>query len=44
VFVRNAFGTDYIPLAFPYPAFAPSGFVGELGAPRTAGASIGLRF
>jgi hypothetical protein len=23
VFVRNAFGTEYIPLAFPYPDFAP---------------------
>ena len=44
VFVRNAFDTAYIPLAFPYPNFAPSGFVGEMGAPRTAGVSVGLRF
>ena len=44
VFVRNAFATEYIPLAFPYPDFAPSGFVGEMGVPRTLGASVGLRF
>ena len=44
VFVRNAFDAAYIPFAFPYPGFAPSGFVGELGAPRSVGASIGLRF
>jgi iron complex outermembrane receptor protein len=44
VFVRNAFNTAYIPLAFPYPNFAPSGFVGEMGAPRTVGATLGLRF
>ena len=44
VFVRNAFDAAYIPFAFPYPGFAPSGFVGELGAPRTFGASIGVRF
>jgi iron complex outermembrane receptor protein len=43
VFVRNAFDTRYIPLAFPYPGFAPSGFIGEMGAPRTAGVSIGVR-
>ena len=44
VFVRNAFDTEYIPLAFPYPNFAPSGFMGEMGAPRTVGASVGVRF
>ena len=44
VFVRNAFDTRYIPLAFAYPGFAPSGFVGEMGAPRTIGASLGVRF
>ena len=33
--IRNAFDTRYIPLAFPYPSFAPSGFMGEMGAPRT---------
>ena len=44
LFVRNAFDTRYIPLAFPYPSFAPSGFMGEMGAPRTVGVSIGVRF
>jgi iron complex outermembrane receptor protein len=44
VFVRNAFNTRYIPLAFAYPSFAPSGFMGEMGAPRTAGVSVGVRF
>jgi iron complex outermembrane recepter protein len=44
LFVRNAFDTAYIPFALPYPTFAPSGFLGELGAPRTVGASIGIRF
>jgi outer membrane receptor protein involved in Fe transport len=44
VYVRNAFDTRYIPLAFPYASFAPSGFMGEMGAPRTAGASVGVHF
>jgi iron complex outermembrane receptor protein len=42
--VRNAFDTRYIPLAFAYPSFAPSGFVGEMGAPRTVSLSLGVRF
>ncbi|MGH9159126.1 MAG: TonB-dependent receptor [Vicinamibacteraceae bacterium] len=42
--VRNAFDTRYIPLAFAYQGFAPSGFMGEMGAPRTIGASVGVRF
>ena len=42
--VRNAFDTRYIPLAFPYPSFAPSGFMGEMGAPRTVSARAGVRF
>jgi iron complex outermembrane receptor protein len=44
IFVRNAFDAEYIPLAFPYPDFAPSGFIGEMGMPRSVGASIGVRF
>ena len=44
VVIRNAFDTRYIPLALPYPNFAPSGFVGEMGAPRTITAGIGVRF
>jgi len=42
--LRNAFDTKYIPVAFPYPAFAPSGFVGEMGAPRTVSFTAGVRF
>ena len=42
--IRNAFDTRYIPLAFPYPSFAPSGFMGEMGAPRTVSVSAGIRF
>jgi len=42
--VRNAFDTKYIPVAFSYPAFAPSGFMGEMGAPRTVSFSAGVRF
>jgi iron complex outermembrane recepter protein len=44
VWVRNAFDTRYIPIAFPYPGLAPSGFVGETGAPRTFGVRIGVSF
>jgi iron complex outermembrane receptor protein len=44
VWVRNAFDTRYIPVAFPYEGFAPSGFVGEMGAPRALGLSAGVRF
>jgi iron complex outermembrane receptor protein len=44
VVIRNAFDTRYIPVAFPYPGFAPSGFIGEMGAPRTVSAGIGVRF
>jgi iron complex outermembrane receptor protein len=42
--LRNAFDTRYIPLAFPYPSFAPSGFMGEMGAPRTLSLGAGVRF
>jgi iron complex outermembrane receptor protein len=42
--VRNAFDTRYIPIAFAYPGFAPSGFVGESGRPRTFGISGGVTF
>jgi iron complex outermembrane receptor protein len=42
--VRNAFDTRYIPLALPYPGLAPSGFLGEMGAPRTISFSAGVRF
>ena len=39
--IRNAFDTRYVPIAFAYPGLAPSGFVGESGAPRTFGSSGG---
>lgn len=42
--IRNAFDEHYIPTAFSYPGLAPSGFVGESGAPRTFGVSVGIRF
>ena len=42
--VRNAFDTRYVPLAFSYPGLAPSGYVGEPGRPRTFGISAGVTF
>jgi iron complex outermembrane receptor protein len=42
--VRNALDTHYIPVAFAYDNFAPSGFVGEPGRPRTFGISGGVGF
>ena len=44
VWVRNAFDTRYVPVAFPYPGLAPSGFIGENGAPRTFGIRAGVSF
>jgi len=41
--VKNLFDQDYIPVALPV-AIAPSGYVGESGAPRTVGVSLGYRF
>ena len=40
---RNAFDTEYIPVGFEYP-FAPSGFIGEMGRPRTFGVNLGVAF
>ena len=42
--VRNVFNTFYVPVAFEYPAFAPSGFIGEAGKPRTFGVTLGVGF
>jgi iron complex outermembrane receptor protein len=42
--VRNAFDKFYVPVAFEYSAFAPSGFVGEAGRPRTFGITVGTGF
>jgi iron complex outermembrane receptor protein len=44
LWLRNAFDTRYIPIAFQYPQLAPSGFVGENGAPRTFGIRAGVGF
>ena len=44
VWVRNLFDTRYVPIAIPYPGFAPSGFIGENGRPRTFGVSLGASF
>jgi iron complex outermembrane receptor protein len=44
VWVRNAFDTRYVPVAFPYQGFAPSGFIGEPGRPRTFGVNLGVTF
>lgn len=41
---RNAFDTRYVPVAFRYDGFAPSGYVGEPGAPRTLGVRLGVSF
>jgi iron complex outermembrane recepter protein len=42
--LKNAFDTRYIPIAFAYGSFAPSGFVGEMGAPRRVGVTLGATF
>jgi outer membrane receptor protein involved in Fe transport len=42
--IRNAFDTRYVPIAFAYPGLAPSGFIGEAGAPRTFGIRAGVTF
>ena len=44
--VRNAFDTKYVPIAIPYTGFlaAPSGYVGESGAPVTFGFKVGANF
>jgi iron complex outermembrane receptor protein len=43
VWVKNAFDTDYIPVAFEFPN-GQSGFLGESGAPRTIGLRAGVDF
>ena len=42
--VKNAFDTRYIPVAFAYGGLAPSGYLGENGRPRTFGVSVGFGF
>ncbi|HJR61308.1 MAG TPA: TonB-dependent receptor [Vicinamibacterales bacterium] len=41
--IRNAFDSAYVPVAFAFP-LAPSGFLGESGRPRTFGITFGSRF
>lgn len=43
-FVNNAFDTEYVPMAIPYPGIAPSGYVGESGTPLTFGVRTGVKF
>jgi iron complex outermembrane receptor protein len=42
--VRNAFDTRYVPLAFAYGSLTPSGYIGEPGAPRVAGITARVGF
>jgi iron complex outermembrane receptor protein len=42
--VNNAFDTHYVPIAIPYGQLAPSGYVGESGAPVTFGLRAGIMF
>ena len=43
--IRNAFDTDYVPIAFPFATgLAPSGYLGEAGTPRTLGGTILVEF
>ena len=42
--LRNAFDTHYVPVAFAYGQLAPSGFIGESGRPRTFGLTAGISF
>jgi len=44
LWIRNAFDTKYVPVAFAYTGIAPSGFVGEPGRPRTFGLTVGVGF
>lgn len=43
--VDNAFDAHYVPIAIPYAQLgAPSGYIGESGAPMTYGARAGINF
>ncbi|MCU0784481.1 MAG: TonB-dependent receptor [Verrucomicrobia bacterium] len=42
--VKNAFDANYVPVALAYPGLAPSGLIGESGAPVTFGLTAGVRF
>jgi iron complex outermembrane receptor protein len=42
--VKNAFDAHYVPIALAYPGLAPSGFIGESGAPVIYGVTAGIKF
>ena len=42
--IKNAFDTRYIPIAFAFGSFAPSGFLSEMGPPRRVGVTMGVTF
>jgi iron complex outermembrane receptor protein len=42
--VRNALAARYVTLALAYAGLAPSGYIGEPGAPRTFGVRVGMNF
>jgi iron complex outermembrane recepter protein len=42
--VKNAFDTNYVPIAFAYGSLTPSGYIGEPGAPRTLGVTARVSF
>lgn len=44
LWLRNAFDSFFVPVAFAYPGLAPSGFVGENGRPRTIGVTTTIAF
>jgi outer membrane receptor protein involved in Fe transport len=44
LFVRNALDEEYVPVAFQINPANPNDFIGENGAPRTLGLSIGISF
>jgi iron complex outermembrane receptor protein len=45
IWTKNMFDTRYIPVALAFdPRIAPSGFLGESGAPRTFGINAGVTF
>jgi iron complex outermembrane receptor protein len=43
-FVHNAFDSEYVPMAIPFPGVAASGYAGESGAPVTFGIRAGVKF
>ena len=42
--VDNLLDREYVAMALPYPGIAPSGYIGELGVPRTIGVALTRTF